>query len=81
MLDIVGEEVLQLAMVNTLDQWVKDYTRYRGEEPSMLDLVFTKNQSFVQTSNIIRSGSGNFEMQCGTQTIKDGIMLSQILED
>ena len=38
-----SEEVLQLAMVNTMDQWVEESTRYRGEEePSMLDLVFTK---------------------------------------
>ena len=38
-----SEEMLQLAMVNTMDQWVEESTRYRGEEePSMLDLVFTK---------------------------------------
>ena len=38
-----GEDLLQLAMVNTMDQWVKESTRYRGEdEPTMLDLVFTK---------------------------------------
>ena len=30
-------------MVNTMDQWVEESTRYRGEEePSLLDLVFTK---------------------------------------
>ena len=38
-----SEEMLKLAMENTLDQWVEDFTRLRGEdEPSMLDLVFTK---------------------------------------
>ena len=38
-----GEDLLQMAMVNTLDQWVNEYTRLRGEEePTMLDLVFTK---------------------------------------
>ena len=38
-----GEELLQMAMVNTLDQWANEYTRFRGEEePAMLDLVFTK---------------------------------------
>ncbi len=38
-----GEELLQMAMVNTLDQWTNEYTRFRGEEePAMLDLVFTK---------------------------------------
>ena len=38
-----GEDVLQMAMVYTMDQWVNEFTRYRGgEEPSMLDLVFTK---------------------------------------
>ncbi|MPD07027.1 hypothetical protein E2C01_102869 [Portunus trituberculatus] len=38
-----SEAVLQLAMVNTMDQWVEESTRYkREEEPSLLDLVFTK---------------------------------------
>ncbi|MPC61465.1 hypothetical protein E2C01_055537 [Portunus trituberculatus] len=38
-----GEEVLQLTMVNTMDQWVEESTRYREEEePSLLHLVFTK---------------------------------------
>ena len=38
-----GEDLLQMAMVNTLDQWVNEYTRLRGEEePTMLDLIFTK---------------------------------------
>ena len=38
-----GEELIQLAMENTMDQWVKEYIRYRGtEEPSMVDLLFTK---------------------------------------
>ena len=38
-----SEEMLYLAMVNTLDQWVEEPTRYRGEEePSLLDLVFTR---------------------------------------
>ena len=38
-----SEEMLQLVMENTLDQWVEEFTRLRGEgEPSMLDLVFTK---------------------------------------
>ncbi|MPC85404.1 hypothetical protein E2C01_080176 [Portunus trituberculatus] len=38
-----NEEVLQLTMANTMDQWVEESTRYRREEePSLLDLVFTK---------------------------------------
>ncbi|MPC68941.1 hypothetical protein E2C01_063153 [Portunus trituberculatus] len=38
-----SKEMLQLTMVNTLDQRVKESTWYRGEEePSLLDLVFTK---------------------------------------
>ncbi|MPC50833.1 hypothetical protein E2C01_044666 [Portunus trituberculatus] len=38
-----SKEMLQLTMVNALDQWVKESTRYRGEEElSLLDLVFTK---------------------------------------
>ena len=38
-----SEEKLQLAMVNTLEQWVEEPTRYRGQEvPSSLDLVFSK---------------------------------------
>ena len=38
-----NEEMLQLAMVNTLEQWVEEPTRYRGQEvPSLLDLVFSK---------------------------------------
>ena len=38
-----SEELLQLMMSNTMDQWVKETTRYRGEdEPSQLDLVFTR---------------------------------------
>ncbi|MPC63197.1 hypothetical protein E2C01_057291 [Portunus trituberculatus] len=38
-----SEEMLQSTMVNTLDQWVEESTRFRGEEePSLFDLVFTK---------------------------------------
>ncbi|MPC68698.1 hypothetical protein E2C01_062902 [Portunus trituberculatus] len=38
-----SEKVLQLTMVNAVDQWVEESARYRGEEePSLLDLVFTK---------------------------------------
>ena len=38
------EELMQMMMVNTMDQWVKQATKCRGEgEPSMLDLVFTKS--------------------------------------
>ncbi|MPC87771.1 hypothetical protein E2C01_082644 [Portunus trituberculatus] len=38
-----SEELLHLTMVNTLDQWVEETARYRGEEePSLHDLVFTK---------------------------------------
>ncbi|MPC34275.1 hypothetical protein E2C01_027659 [Portunus trituberculatus] len=40
-----NEEVLQLTMVKTMNQWVEKSTRYRGEgeeEPLLLDLVFTK---------------------------------------
>ena len=38
-----SEELLQMMMLNTMDQWVKETTRYRGDdEPSQLDLVFTK---------------------------------------
>ena len=36
-------EELMLVMENTMDQWVDKFIRYRGtEEPSVLDLVFTK---------------------------------------
>ena len=38
-----SEEMLQLVMENTLDQWVEEFSRLRGEdEPPVLDLVFTK---------------------------------------
>ena len=38
-----SEEPMPLVMENTMDQWVDEFTRYRGtEEPSVLDLVFTK---------------------------------------
>ncbi|MPC12743.1 hypothetical protein E2C01_005447 [Portunus trituberculatus] len=38
-----SEKVLQMTMVNTMDQWVEESTRYSGEEePSLLDLIFTK---------------------------------------
>ena len=38
-----SEDMLQLAMENTLDQCVEEFIRLRGvEEPSMLNLVFTK---------------------------------------
>lgn len=34
-----------------MDQWVKEMTRYRrDDEPSQLDLVFTKNPEIVPTS-------------------------------
>ena len=39
-----SEEMLQLVIENTLDQWMKEFTRLRGEEPSMLDLVFTRKK-------------------------------------
>ncbi|MPC96861.1 hypothetical protein E2C01_092140 [Portunus trituberculatus] len=37
-----SEEVSQLTMVNTTEQWVEESTRYRGEEPSLLDIILTK---------------------------------------
>ena len=38
-----SDKLMQLAMVNTMDQWVNEVTRCRGEEePSLIDLVFTK---------------------------------------
>ena len=38
-----SEELLQMMMSNTMDQWVNETTRCRGDdEPSQLDLVFTK---------------------------------------
>ncbi|MPC46958.1 hypothetical protein E2C01_040690 [Portunus trituberculatus] len=38
-----SDEVLQLTMVNAMDQWVEESTRYMGEEePLLLDLVFIK---------------------------------------
>ena len=41
-----SEEMLQLALVNTLEEWVEEPTRYQGQEvPSLLDLVFSKSQS------------------------------------
>ena len=37
------DKLIQLAMVNTMEQWVDEVTRCRGEEePSLIDLVFTK---------------------------------------
>ena len=45
-----GEDLLQLVMVNTMEQWVRENTRYRGEdEPTMLDLVFTKKPETCPT--------------------------------
>lgn len=39
---LCSEEMLQLAMVKTVDQWIEESTRYQGvEEPSILELVFT----------------------------------------
>ena len=37
-----GEDLLQLVMANTMVQWIKMDTRFRGDEESQLDLVFTK---------------------------------------
>ncbi|MPC53917.1 hypothetical protein E2C01_047820 [Portunus trituberculatus] len=38
-----SKEVLQLTMVNAMNQWVEESTRYRWEEkPLLLNLVFTK---------------------------------------
>ena len=31
-----SQDTSQLAMVNTLDQWVEEFTRHREEEPSIL---------------------------------------------
>ena len=57
--DVWSEEVLQLAMVNTLDQWVEECTRHRGdEEPSMLDLVFTKKKNRISTYHHILKSNG-----------------------
>lgn len=44
-----GSEVLNLAVENTLTQWVVGNTRFRGDdEPSRLDLVFTKDPESVE---------------------------------
>ncbi len=38
-----SEAMMQLVMENAMEQWVEKCTRFRGsEEPSKLDLVFTK---------------------------------------
>ena len=38
-----SEDMLQLAMENTMHQWVEEFPRFRGEEePSMLDLVLNR---------------------------------------
>ena len=44
-----GNRLLQLAMDNILPQWVTENTRFRGnEEPSRLDLVFTKEPEIIE---------------------------------
>ncbi|MPC36224.1 hypothetical protein E2C01_029673 [Portunus trituberculatus] len=63
-----SEEELQLTMVNTMDQWVEESTRYRGEEePLLLDLVFTKKPELppiIQYLNPMgRSDHMTLEMQ------------------
>ena len=42
-----SEDMLQLAMENTLDQMGKNSLGLAGEEPSLLDLVFTKKDNSV----------------------------------
>ncbi|MPC67008.1 hypothetical protein E2C01_061168 [Portunus trituberculatus] len=63
-----SEKVLQLTMVNAMDQWVEKSTRYRGEEePTLLDLVFTKKPEpppIIQyLSPMGRSDNVTLEMQ------------------
>ena len=49
-----SEEVIQMAAQNTMEQWVDEFTRYRGtEEPSMLDLVLTKRPEQRPTINYL----------------------------
>ena len=44
-----GNRLLQLAMDNVLTQWVTKNTRFRAnEEPSILDLVFTKEPELIE---------------------------------
>ena len=57
------EELLQTMMINTMDQWVSQATRYRGEiEPSQLDLVFTKQKK--QTEHTLPEPVGE-KRPCG----------------
>ena len=46
-----SKKMLQLVMENTLDHWVEEFNRLRGEEPPMLDLLFTKK---IELRPIIR---------------------------
>ena len=42
-------ELLRMAMENSMTQWVKEKTRYRGEdEPSRLDLIITKEAELIE---------------------------------
>ena len=41
-----SEDMLQLAMENSLDQWVEEFTRLRGEEEPSLGLgIHKKNRT------------------------------------
>ena len=44
-----GSILLDIVMEHTMTQWVKEHTRFReGEEPSRLDLIFTKETGIVE---------------------------------
>ncbi|MPC58434.1 hypothetical protein E2C01_052439 [Portunus trituberculatus] len=63
-----SEKVIQLTIVNAMDQWVEESTRYkREEESSLLDLVFTKKPEsppIIQYHNpMARSDHVTLEMQ------------------
>ncbi|MPC91682.1 hypothetical protein E2C01_086736 [Portunus trituberculatus] len=59
-----SEEALQLTMVNAMDQWVEESTRYRDEEePLLLDLVFTKKPIIQYLSPMGKSDHVTLEMQ------------------
>ena len=66
------------AMVNTLKQWVEEFTRHRGEEePSILDLVFTKKPKLQTTIRYLSTMGKSDHVMLELEMKKMGIVKIQ----
>ncbi len=57
--ETLGAKILNLAMENTMTQWIGKETRYQcNEEPSRFDLVLTREVDMVRKLSVTKGGKG-----------------------